>query len=172
MILFVTGPLHSGKTTFVRQLIRRLNTQDLSPGGYITPAVFENDFRIGYDLLALKTNRRCSFLRLKGNPGWPQVGNYFFVPPGLEIASDIITHCREDICIIDEIGPMEINGGGLWTPILKLLSHRTSPTLFVIRESLVDRFTALFPDKPVFVFDIRKNNAASRIYSLLKSVER
>ena len=106
MILFVTGPLHSGKTTFIKQLVSQLTDQGLTAGGYITPAVFGKGKRIGYNLEDLKTGRVYPFIRTEGEPGWQQAGNYFFIPAGLEKAASIITGCCSDICIVDEIGPL------------------------------------------------------------------
>jgi nucleoside-triphosphatase THEP1 len=167
MILFVTGPLHSGKTTFVKQLISRLSDQALTIGGYITPAVFEDDERTGYDLMDLKTGHLSPFLRKEGQPGLERVGAYFFIQSGLEKAASIIGGCPADICIIDEIGPLELAGGGLWPPISELLSRRTSPILFVVRDFLAARFVPRFPGRRIFVFDIRQKNASSRIQALL-----
>ena len=172
MILFVTGPLHSGKTTFIKHLIAQITDQGLTIGGYRTPAVFKNGNRVGYNLEDLKTGRLYPFLRTEGEPGWQKVGAYFFIPSGLEKAGSIINGCASDVCIIDEIGPLELAGRGLWPPISELLSRRTSPVLFVVREFLLDHFIPRFSDHRIFVFDILKKNTSSGILARLSRRDR
>jgi iron complex transport system ATP-binding protein len=168
MIIIVTGPIHSGKTTFVLKLTDWMFNQELIPFGYVSPAVFENDSRAGYDLLELKTQQRFPLLRKKGNPGMPRIGAYFFIPSGLELASQIISDCPGNICIIDEIGPKELEGGGLWPPISKRLKSGPTNILFVIRDSLVKNFTSLFSDQHVYVIDIQNSDAFSRLCDFIQ----
>jgi iron complex transport system ATP-binding protein len=169
MIILITGPLHSGKTTFIRrELVPGLINKGLSVGGYVSPAVFEGEERRGYDLLDLKTGQLLPFLRKEGESGWQRIGAYYFLPSGLEKAEGLIRDFQGDVCIIDEIGPMELAGGGLWPAIGELLARDHIPMLLIVRDFLADLFPALFPGRRTFVFGIKEDNTASRITTLLR----
>lgn len=42
-----------------------------------------------------------------------------------------------EICFIDEIGPLEIRGGGIWPELLRLAIKDNVDDIWVIREHLV-----------------------------------
>lgn len=170
MVIMVTAPLHSGKTTFMAGLCTFLNKKKFSVGGYITPAVFDRGERLGYDLLDLQTHHQIPFLRHHGDPGWKRVGSYFFIPEGLEKAGSILSTFNSDVCFIDEIGPMELSGGGVWPHIESFLKTDCRPVVIVVRENLAEDFLPLFQDRDFFLAGILpEDEARARIEGLLQA---
>ncbi len=146
-LYILTGPVHSGKTSFLAAGIGEGLGKGARTLGYLSPAVWEGGNHAGYDLLPLAEGRATPFLRKGPGPGGPAIGPYHFVPGSLEAALEIIRRAGEGpTLIVDEIGPLELEGGGVWPAVEEALAQRKSPTLLVIREGLVEAFQERIPE--------------------------
>lgn len=141
--LFVlTGSVRSGKTTFLERAVAGWKSAGLAVGGFLSVARPGNGHDQGYDLVDLKDGTSAPFLKRRGEPDWPSVGPYRLVPEILERAGSILTRDRDaDILIVDEIGPLELGGGGLWPAFVKALASGAR-CLCVVREGILDEFQA------------------------------
>lgn len=139
MLLILTGPVHSGKTTLLELAAEQLGNQGLSAEGFLSLSIWENERVIGYDLLHLKTGERFPFIRRSGEQHWERIGPFFFVPETLDSARDIILHgAGADLLIVDEVGPLELLGKGLWPALKQIISTRSLNILLVVRSQLLD----------------------------------
>lgn len=149
----LTGPTHSGKTTFLLKMLDIFKQQRKSCKGLISPARFSEGRRIGYDGMDIRTGKIFLLARVEGPPEWPKAGRYFFDPEGLaEAKSAIAGGVPANLTVVDEIGHLELRREGLWTEIQSLL---TQPQIkwFVVRESLTARFLERFGrETPVLRF--------------------
>jgi len=170
MILVLTGPVHSGKTSFLRQVIARLRKQNVAFDGYLSFAVIREGRNIGYDLFDLTTEEATPFLRCEGEKGWPRVGRYFFVPEGLEKARQKIVACSpRTFLIVDEIGPMEVRGGGVWPAFSSWLKKAGRGCLLVVRRSILGDFLRRVEPSRVEVIDIGDKQASLKIERRLRT---
>jgi nucleoside-triphosphatase THEP1 len=89
-------------------------------------------------------------------PGAEQAGPYVFVPATLERARAIIRDADPSgLLVVDEVGPLELAGGGLWPALRDVLRRQDRTTLLVVREEILAGLSAaLAPVVPV-VFDVR-----------------
>lgn len=173
MILVLSGPVHGGKTTFLERSLARWAARGLAPGGFLSVAVTGASGATGYDLSELKTGRRHPYLRREGEPDAEQIGPFFFVPSTLERARSIIREADpRELLIVDEVGPLELRGGGLWPALREALSRPGMRCLLVAREEILeDLATALAPVVPL-VFDVRDPNVQKLVDgSLLGTVK-
>jgi len=109
-------------------------------GGFLSLSYPEAGELLGYDLLDLTDNRSFPFIRKGGKIEWERIGPFFFIPDTLRRARSLILedeHSR--ICFVDEVGPLELKGKGIW-PALAQVQRRSTPRfLFSVRTSVLGR---------------------------------
>jgi nucleoside-triphosphatase len=154
--IIVAGPLHAGKTTRVRALVEKLAARAVPLAGYLSPAVRSDDGIAGYDLEAIGTGERAPLLRRAAQErgGAPEltVGSFRFVPAGLERARDIVRGSGPgDLLVVDEVGPAELEGRGVWPALGPLLEDPRRSVLLVVRMSLADAFRRRLGGRPALV---------------------
>ncbi|MBE0712746.1 MAG: hypothetical protein IH583_10210 [Candidatus Aminicenantes bacterium] len=156
MILVLSGPVHGGKTTFLERSLARWASHGLAPDGFLSVAVTGARGATGYDLLELKTGRRRPYLRREGEPGVERIGPFFFVPSTLERARSIIGEADpRELLIVDEVGPLELQGGGLWPVLREALSRPGLRCLLVVREEILKDVVAAIAPGVARIFDVR-----------------
>ena len=155
MILVLTGVVHSGKTTFLKNFLPSLEALQLPVCGYLSPLVMVEGRAAGYDLFDIRKGQAIPFLRTEGEAGWPKVGPYFFLPAGLEAAETAIrSHRPGEILIVDEVGPMELSGRGVRSALKEALSKPSVYCLLVVRKPLLTDLRRMLGNQQVEVFDI------------------
>ncbi len=142
MLFVLTGPVHTGKTTFLAGAVARWKASGLDVGGFLSVAPPGNGCDRGYALVDLKDGTSAPFLTRKGEPGWPSVGPYRFVPEVLERARGILLRDRDAaVLVVDEVGPAELEGGGLWPALAEVLASGAR-CLCVVRDAILEEFRA------------------------------
>jgi nucleoside-triphosphatase THEP1 len=159
MILILTGPVHGGKTTFLERSLARWASRGIVAGGFLSVAATGASGAAGYDLLELKTGCRHPYLRREGKPGAERIGPFFFVPEALELARSIIREADpREFLVVDEVGPLELLGGGLWPALREALSRPGLRCLLVVREEILEDAVAAFAPGVPLVIDIRHSD--------------
>jgi nucleoside-triphosphatase THEP1 len=159
MIFILSGPVHGGKTTLLENSLPGWASRGLKFGGFLSVAVLDGQGRTEYDLLDLKEGRRLPFLRRTGEPEEERTGPFFFVGRTLELARAVIRRAAPgELLIVDEVGPLELQGGGLWPALAEVLFKPDMRTILVVREEILEKFVAsLGPNVPL-IFDVRDPN--------------
>jgi nucleoside-triphosphatase THEP1 len=168
MILILTGSVHAGKTTFLKNLLPVLKARGIPVSGYLSLSVLERGRTSGYDLFDIQADKSVPFLRRKGRTGWQKVGPYFFLPSGLQVAEDKIRgRASEGWLIVDEVGPQELAGRGVWPALSAVLSSSGSGCFLVVRRPLLGELRGLLGKRPVEVFDIEDENILNALLERL-----
>ena len=137
-LVLLIGDRQAGKTTTCRRLADSAHACGLTVGGIIAPAVFEQGRCAGYDVVDLATGRSTR-LAVIGTGGVEHVGCFNFLADGLALGKTALEHAAQtphDLVIVDEVGPLELAGGG-WSAQLDPLVERARLTLFTVRRSLI-----------------------------------
>lgn len=161
MVYVLSGPVHAGKTSFLKKLTSALKKTNIPVYGYLSLSLWEDQYLKGYDLYEIEHDAVFPFIRRKGHPEWEKIGSFFFQPAALDKAKKIILNAglKKGVCLVDEIGPLELSGKGVWQAVKEALAGTSSQMdfLFVIREGLVDAFKEILgfePDKIYFLQEV------------------
>jgi len=158
--VLLVGGIESGKTATGLRLLSLLRQSDVRAGGFLAPRVLEEDKTIGYSLIDLASNTTHPFAGLK--PGDVSVGRFFISEQGLAMADHAVsTALREaQVVFVDEVGRLELEGGGHAPAVRKILTSNVIPILLV-REELVDDVVQQFGIAAPVVFRVDKALDAS-----------
>ncbi|HOY67132.1 MAG TPA: nucleoside-triphosphatase [Candidatus Ozemobacteraceae bacterium] len=148
LLTLLVGPIDSGKTSFLRRWYQTWQWGD----GVLSAKRFVGSRVIGYDLERLSTGEICPWARVTGEEPngwqtWLAVGPFRMRREGfcfVEKAVDAVLAARQGPMILDEVGPLELEGEG-FAPLLQRLLAGHQPTLAVIREFCLSEFLDRFP---------------------------
>ena len=102
-----------GKTTVLARTVSALRGQGVSVGGMFSREVREDSSRVGFEIVDV-TSAKVGWLAHVNQQGGPQVGKYHVNLADLDsIGVQAINTAieRNDVVVIDEIGPMELFSG-------------------------------------------------------------
>lgn len=164
MIHILSGPVHSGKTTLLKNTLSSLSKKKLAIDGYISDALWENNENLGYNLFDLKSRKHHSFIRKKGEAHWEKIGPFYFLPETMDLAKRIIHRSQKaDLSVVDEVGPLELEGKGIWPVLKEVLILRDPHFLLIVRDSILDRFLEKICRNDVVVYDIEQKITPQRL---------
>ncbi|MGM0441942.1 MAG: nucleoside-triphosphatase, partial [Elusimicrobiota bacterium] len=136
-ITIVTGPVGSGKTTRLQNIVSGYRDNQKSISGIVAPAIFKDGHKVGYDVVDINSGKRKVLARTNRdfNSGFT-VGKYNFSDNAFDFATDILNHARAgETVFLDEAGPLELKGKGYAGCIEKLLKMELSEFYVVVRKS-------------------------------------
>ncbi len=152
-LLLVTGLMGVGKTTWCTRLVDLARERGLSVGGVLSPSLFEEDRKIGIQILDLRTgeSRRLASLRkghtanLVGTPRWS------FDEQVTAWANRALQQTGvSDLLVIDELGPLEFfQNQGLTQGLRRIDAGEYQVACVVIRPSLLPNALQRWPDATV-----------------------
>ncbi len=160
-VIIITGEKHQGKTTFVKHLTVNLQKQNIQIAGFLSVGSDENGERKSFSLLDIKEGKMTELCTKEINNEWLKYGPYYFNPEGIKYGNSILSTDKlseVQLIIIDEIGPLEINGQGWSSAIEKITTGTEITQLWVVRKSLVKKFTRKWNTGNVYIFDVNESS--------------
>jgi nucleoside-triphosphatase THEP1 len=169
MIFILTGPVHSGKTTLLKNVVEELKRQKYRIDGFLSEPIWKSEEIVGYDLFDLKEERSIPLMRRTGEKKWQKIGSYFFIPQGLAKAEKIILREKDvDILVVDEVGPLELSGKGFWPALEQVIFNPSNIYLLVVRINILEDFLPTLGKREVKIFDIKNKESFSRLIEEIK----
>jgi len=152
--VLLVGGIEAGKTSTGLRLLSLLRHAGVLVGGFLAPRRLKGDETVGYSLIDLATNTTHPFAGLE--PSNVPVGRFFVSQEGLARADRAVTAALDEasVVFVDEVGRLELGGGGHAPAVRRLLASDVVPILLV-RDELVDAVTKAFGIEDPVVFHAR-----------------
>lgn len=162
MIFFITGESGSGKTTLMKALAARLVHRGVVAGGFLAPGKWNQGRRSGFDLLNLLTQEESPLASLNFQGGIQQ-GPFSFNEDTLKRGTQLLLQHADnqsvEILFVDEVGPLELRGGG-WAKALMVLSDSQKPQVWSVRPGIIQEVADQWNFNPAQVFQVAEVNPA------------
>ena len=154
MIIVVTGDIGIGKTTVCRKLIEILRNEGHTCGGILTYKTADKVIIIE----DIQSGEKEVLASIKNVYLGPRTPKYFFNPKAIEFGIRAIDRgSSSDILFGDEIGYLELRGGG-FIEILELIkAEKVKDSILVIRKELHSAFSARLGSRPL-ILETTSNN--------------
>ena len=151
-IVLITGPSGSGKTNLCTRLASLANEAGLSVGGILGPAVFDGGVKIAIDQLDVSTGERQRLGLRSYASNDSTVGCWHMDERVITRGNEILAGLNdEDVIIIDELGPLELEEGYGYQEALRLLDEGRYRTAFVVvRPTLIPLTMLRWPHAQIF----------------------
>lgn len=147
-ITVFTGPVDSGKTGRLKTNIRDLLSRGIHVGGVVSEALMSDGKKTGYAAVDIITGNRV-ILSSRDTRGGEAGTSFRFFREGFDTACRSILSARQcDVVVIDELGPLELKGGGFCGVFKELLRSFEGDVFLVIRDYLMEEI--------LMTFDIRE----------------
>ncbi len=137
MVVIITGRIGIGKTMVCRRVSRLLQERGYTCGGVVSYKVEEGGI-IVEDIGTGETGVLASRDSIHHGP---RVGQYYFSTAGIALGIKAIDRgAASDLLVVDELGPLELSGGGFIKALDLLREREVKHCILVIRQQLVDSF--------------------------------
>ena len=157
-IFIITGKIGSGKTTCIKKLTEKLKSENISVGGFYSSRMMENGETTGYMIVDISSGHKEKLLDINNNGHQKKVGNYYIREEAIERGNLALQQTNAQLMVIDEVGKLELNGGG-WAEMLgKLLVSRQNQLLISIRKEVLNEVINKWKINPVMIYDTAENN--------------
>ena len=144
-----TGEKHSGKTTGVAKLVETARGEGFNIAGLLAPSLYRDGELFGFDAVDLQNETRAPLAKRNTDAG--KTGRFTFLPEGLKLgnaALSVTAAKSADLVIVDEFGPMELDGRGWRENVDSLLASSSAMILLVVRQELAERVRRVYTDFP------------------------
>ncbi len=156
IVFIIKGERGCGKTTFLSSTINRLKSEQIKVGGILAPGFWTNDKRSSFDIIDVNTERRTKLCSIEPSQSNVRIGQFSFLSEGIALGNEALSLnniSQSDVCVIDEIGYLEIKGGGWALRLEELLNNFKKILVLVVRNELVDEVCKRWSIYSPVIFD-------------------
>lgn len=131
---------------FVEEVVKQLVTEGHNVGGFLAPGCFKDNRRHSFDIVDIRTGTSKPLCTRDGEAG-EKIGPFTFSEEGQDFGKKLIDPVfihKNELVVIDELGPLELEEKGWFSSVKTLLNDRKNSMIWIIRNSLVEKITAKF----------------------------
>ncbi len=166
-VLLLTGKSGQGKTTALQRVVAE--NMGIKFGGIVCPGTFRDGRRYSNTVLCLGTGASSLFAKRQETTG---NGPFKFYPRGQILAEKALSAARHpatDCVIVDEVGPLELAGGGHAPCLAPLLSLEKTRHIWAVRPGIVEKVCRRWMLIEPVIVNVLDPDAHSRINRFLKN---
>jgi nucleoside-triphosphatase len=152
----VTGPPGCGKTPLVEKVVDCLAGAGQPAAGFVQPAIISGGEKTGFEVRNVATGESAELAR-KVTQGEGRHGTaYRFRDEGFALAGRALDGAAPGVVlVIDELGPVELRGGGHWPAVERALkTDGLAGVIVVVRRTLVPTLVEALDAVDVIVVDL------------------
>lgn len=149
-LIIISGPIDSGKTTYLHRLIAHYEREGASIGGVTAEARYAGGRKCGYDIRDIASGQQTALVRSSPGSTYPggeavqAVGRFVLLNSGIEFSKDALeAGLACEVLCLDEIGPLEMRGGGHMPILQRILGRYRGLLILVARESVAEELANL-----------------------------
>jgi len=168
LILF-TGRKHSGKTTAANRLARQVRLKGFSVAGLLAPSVYKDSRLVGFGAVDLRRDKQINLANRRIATG--KRVRWEFTEAGLKLGRAALKPSAAsgaDLIILDEFGPLELDGRGWRKEVDLLLASTDVLVVLVVREELEGRVQKLYENYPSTKLAATIEDSINKVIKILK----
>lgn len=169
-LILWTGEKHSGKTTTVANLVETVRESGFNVAGILAPSIYRDGKLIGFDILDIQSQIRTRLATRNTNPN--SIGRFIFSPDGWQLGNSALNTALTspvDLVVIDEFGPLELEGRGWRENVDELLDGTNALILLVVRRELAEQVQQLYDNLPSQKLDGTDPKSVEAVITLLRN---
>jgi nucleoside-triphosphatase THEP1 len=158
--VIVTGPTSSGKSPLMASVADELMGRGIEVAGFVQPAVVEAGRKIGFGIRDLATGDSVELARRVATGAGDFGTSFSFSDSGFELGERALRRATSgSILMIDELGPLELRGGGHWPAAARAVAiPGIAGLVVVVRRSLVPALVEALDAGDVVVVDLEAHD--------------
>jgi nucleoside-triphosphatase THEP1 len=155
LIIIITGDIGSGKSTLAERMSQIARQRGFSVGGTISRRrKVKKSGEIEYWVHCLQSGKERCFATTRPIKNALRLSRFFFSRPSIIFAARCLRRSlRCDFIFVDELGPLELQGKGLWRSTQFLFQNSAGTLVFIVRRALVEEVTTKLGIKPHLTLD-------------------
>ncbi len=154
--VIVTGPTGSGKSPTVSSVVDELGTRGIPVVGFVQPAIVEDGEKTGFSLRDLGSGETAVLARRVASGDGAYGTSFEFFDEGFELGRRALLQIPPGaVLVLDELGPVELRGGGHWPAVARALTNADLVGfVVVVRRTLVPALIEALDATDVVVVDL------------------
>jgi nucleoside-triphosphatase THEP1 len=156
-IFIITGKIGSGKTTFLTELVKRMQEQGLSVSGFLAIRSRVKGSVQSYGIRFPDSKETIPLSSREYVKEWLKTGNFYFNPEALKRGNDMLSDSQilnKDLIVVDEIGIFELEGKIWADAVSRLIKNGAGIMIWVVRSTLVEKVIRRWGLKDTVIIDI------------------
>jgi nucleoside-triphosphatase len=171
-IYIISGETRSGKTTYLKSIIKALKEQDksINISGIIAHGIDKDGERFGFDIENVATGEKQFLCSQEEKEDELKIGRFYFSKKGLKFGKEALSNNLEkiDLLVIDEIGYMELKGKGWFEAIENALEYPKLNMIWVVRKRILEEVLLQWQHSHTKVLSIKTSSVSQVVKSIMQ----
>lgn len=172
-LILWTGEKHCGKTTSAAKLVETARGEGFNVAGLLAPALYRNGELSGFDAIDLRNETRAPLAKRSTDAG--KTERFTFLPEGLKLGNAALSATAAksaNLVIVDEFGPLELDGRGWRENVDSLLASSGALILLVVRQELANAVRQVYTDFPCRNLAATEPESIDKVIGMLRDCRR